>query len=214
MFGSVNKGVDRFNKMARRSCNSHEPNHSLGNRLMARENDITIDELRKLFSYNEETGILYWNIRDFSKSKFPNKWNSRYVGTEAGAKNHSGHKVLSLTINETRYNLRVHRIIWAIVKGYWPKNEIDHINCNPSDNRIINLREANKIQQAGNRGANKNNSSGFKGVWLDKRYGIWRASIGWNKKKYHLGTFNSPQEAHAAYIKAAETHYGEYARGA
>ena len=103
---------------------------------------------------------------------------------------------------------QAHRLAWLYVHGSWPVDQIDHINCDPSDNRICNLREATPAQnQANTRSYAK---SGFKGV--RKNFSKWNAYIGGRTFK-HLGSFDTPEEANAAYLTAARARSGEFARG-
>lgn len=90
--------------------------------------------------------------------------------------------------------------------------EVDHKNGDGLDNRTENLRPAAKDQNQFNRGKQRNNSSGFKGVSWQKQKGRWQAQIRANGKTRHLGLFHDPKEAHAAYVAAAERLHGEFAR--
>jgi hypothetical protein len=87
---------------------------------------------------------------------------------------------------------------------------VDHINGNKTDNRRCNLRLANKSTNGMNRGPNRNNALGLKGV--SKLGNGFRAAIVRDGKQYHLGVFNSENEAAAAYIGAAVILHGEFAR--
>ena len=89
-----------------------------------------------------------------------------------------------------------HRIIWLLMYGYWPKN-IDHINRIKSDNRPINLRDVSKRENGLNRGANKNNMTGLKGVYPIQLAG----GIRWKVVKHgrHVGYFATAAEGVAAY---------------
>ena len=93
----------------------------------------------------------------------------------------------------------------------WPRGCVDHINLNKADNRWVNLRVCSMSQNKGNIRAHKSSKTGVKGVWL-KKPGRWEASIMVKSKRHHLGTFNSVQEAKAAYAKAADHHFCEFAR--
>ena len=105
----------------------------------------------------------------------------------------------------------VHRVVFLYHHGYIPKS-VDHINGVRTDNRIENLRPATSTENNRNRVIHKNNACGFKGVYLDKRRNNWVASITIGYKAKFLGSFGTPEEAHAAYLKAASLKFGEFAR--
>lgn len=107
---------------------------------------------------------------------------------------------------------RAHRVAWAITHGEWPSYEIDHINGDRSDNRINNLREASRMENARNRGANINSPSGLKGVSWSKSSGKWRARITAGGPENNLGFFDTAEDAHAAYCVAANKLHREFAR--
>lgn len=95
-----------------------------------------------------------------------------------------------------------HRLAWFFVTGKWPKETIDHINCDKSDNRWCNLREASLTQNNFNVGIFKTNTTGYKGVSKAK-FGKYRAVISLNNKQLHLGTFDTPEEAYQVYCQKA-----------
>jgi AP2 domain/HNH endonuclease len=103
------------------------------------------------------------------------------------------------------------RLAWLWMTGSWPKGQIDHANLKKDDDRWTNLREASQSAQSANRGRLRKNKVGLKGVTYEKRK--FRAQITKDDKQYHLGYFGTPQEAHAAYVEAAERLHGEFARG-
>lgn len=88
---------------------------------------------------------------------------------------------------------------------------VDHRNGDGLDNRRANLRPATHAENMANRGAPQNNTSGFKGVTA-YRTGRWRASITVAGRHQHLGYFDTPELAAAAYDSAALAAFGEYAR--
>lgn len=104
--------------------------------------------------------------------------------------------------------LRMHRLIAGTPKGL----ETDHINGDGLDNRRANLRHATTSQNQQNRGAQANNTSGFKGVSWSKADRKWRARINGGGKQSHLGMFDSAEAAYAAYCEAASSMHGEFAR--
>lgn len=104
-----------------------------------------------------------------------------------------------------------HRMAWLYVYGECPR-VIDHINGDPSDNRIKNLRPASFSQNRANSLPNSNSRHGAKGVHLSRTGKRWRAKISINKRTVHLGTFPTKEQAATAYLAAARDHYGDFAR--
>lgn len=125
-------------------------------------------------------------------------------GAVAGSMNPKGY--IYITIDSTRFI--AHRLAWLIIHGEWPPHEIDHINRDPSDNRIANLRLATRTENCQNRRLHSNNSSGSRGCFRSGKK--WVAQICINRKGYHLGSFDYIKEASAAYEAAARMTHGEF----
>ena len=104
-------------------------------------------------------------------------------------------------------NYKAHRVIWLWHYGCFPKQGIDHINRNPNDNRIENLRQANQSCNLINTGNRIDNTSGVKGVWWYQRYNKWHVYIRINGKHKHLGYYQDFDEA-VCYRLAAEQCFG------
>lgn len=168
---------------------------------------ITHNELIKRLNYNKQTGKFTWHEREI-KSQYDKTWNKKHAGNETGYLRHNGYKVINLNGKEYPCS----RLAWYYVYGSWPEHEVDHINGNRADNRLINLRIATRSNNAMNRGIQSNNSSGYKGVWKRKGLNLWTASINVKGKKHYLGKFKSPEDAHHAYIKKQKELHGEFAR--
>jgi hypothetical protein len=105
---------------------------------------------------------------------------------------------------------RAHQLAWLYMTGKWCSLYVDHRDGNPSNNRWANLRRATASQNNANRRLQRNNACGLKGVSRN-RLG-WRATINKNRRRRNLGTFPTPQEAHAAYSAEAHKLHGEFAR--
>jgi len=105
----------------------------------------------------------------------------------------------------------VHRLVaMAFLPADPEKKFIDHKDGNRANNHIDNLRYCTQAENSRNRVRHKNNTSGFKGVSrVGRKY---RACIHANRRRIHLGCFDTPEEAHAAYCNAAREVHGEFAR--
>lgn len=165
------------------------------------------DVLHQLFSYDPETGKLFWKERDVSWFKDGRRsaqgnadwWNKRFAGKEAfTAREGAGYR--SGGIFGVVY--KAHHVAWVIVHGSI-SGEIDHINGVKDDNRLCNLRDVTRAVNMQNKPRNANNVSGVPGVFWHTASQSWAAKI----KSVHLGIFHSFDEAVAA-RKAAERKYG------
>lgn len=105
-----------------------------------------------------------------------------------------------------------HRVIWALYYGEWPSGIIDHIDCDKNNNAISNLRLASPSDNAANRRRRVGSSSRLKGVAWHKKCAKWQSQIRHGKTQYHLGLFDSEEEAHAAYVAKAKELFGIFAR--
>ncbi|RWX40814.1 HNH endonuclease [Rhizobium leguminosarum] len=138
------------------------------------------------------------------------------IGDVAGSVFRSGSKKY-MAVHIKGEKILVHRIIWALHNDRWPEGHIDHIDGDETNNAIENLREVTRSQNNMNRSNRSDNMSGLKGAKLRKnRDGspVWVSSIWINGKSKYLGRFKTPEEAHAAYVKAANENFGEFARAA
>jgi hypothetical protein len=168
---------------------------------------ITPERLRRLLDYDPGTGWLWWKSRpraEFKSDRAYRAFEARNVGKRAfTATTRNGYK----TGRADNKQLFAHRVIWAIVHGEWPPEDIDHINGDKSDNRILNLRIASRSDNCKNRAG-----------WGASRYlgvsrapnGKWRARINLHGKERGLGVFNAEEEAFAAYLNAAKALHGEF----
>ncbi len=101
-------------------------------------------------------------------------------------------------------------LVWVVCKGEWC-SLLDHKNRDCLDDHIENLRPATHAENNRNRSLGITNKSGYKGVfWFEKRQ-KWRSQLMMNGQVFVLGDFDDPQEAHAAYMRAAREHFGEFA---
>jgi hypothetical protein len=156
---------------------------------------LTQERLKELLHYDPETGVFTNRATRNQLAK---------AGTEAGfVTSPQGYR--SIGIKGRQY--RSHRLAWLYVYGAWPEGDIDHINGVCDDNRIANLRDVSTSENCQNqRTVRSNSKSGLIGA-RQFRPGKWQSQIKVNGRCIHLGTFYSPEEAHAAYIAAKRKYH-------
>ena len=171
-------------------------------------------EVLSVLDFNPETGVFVWRERTehpwWARSWDLVRWNAKWAGQVAGTK-HPQYGNLSIGI--WRRQFKAHQLAWLVYYGDWPPMPIDHINGIPDDNRISNLRLADKSQNAANSKRPINNTSGYKGVSYNPRYKLpWRAFIYYKGKQIDLGRYASAEEGHIAYVHGSEKYFGAFAR--
>lgn len=139
------------------------------------------DRLKELLYYNSDTGIFKRVIRR----------GSCLAGSVAGAKRPDGY--IQINIDNKFY--LAHRLAWFYTQGYFPENEVDHINRIKDDNRLTNLREVTSQCNARNVACLCNNTSSVKGVSWAKANQKWCSKIKVNGKTFNLGYQKSFDEA-------------------
>ena len=159
---------------------------------------ITQDDLKKYLSYNSDTGLF---TRLISRGRFK-------AGTISGAKKGNGYIVV--TVMGVEY--LSHRLAWLYTEGRFPDGFIDHIDGNAQNNIFSNLRNATNQQNLMNRGKNKNNTYGYKGVTRHKQAGKWMAQIMVDRKHRSLGVYSDIKDAARAYEKAVSELYPIHGR--
>lgn len=163
--------------------------------------------LRKLLSYDPDTGLLTWKYRPpemFATMLDYKAWNARFNGKPAFATVKADGYLLGRLFYRS---YRAHRIAYAIYHGAWPTGEVDHKNGVRSDNRITNLRDVTRSENQRNAAIPRDNSSGHIGVSLHTPTGRWRARIAAGSKQIYLGLFENFDDAVAARA-VAEVKYG------
>ena len=170
-------------------------NQPMKEHLMADSNfTLTADLLKEVFEYDGKD--LFWKI--------PTKGHK--IGQKAGS-TYSGY--CCIKFNGKLY--KAHRLIYLMNHGELPQF-IDHIDGNPLNNKIENLRPANKRENGYNRKLNANNTTGVKGVTYDIATQKYRARVWANKKVHSLGFFDTIENAKKAVESCREQLHGEFAR--
>lgn len=164
--------------------------------------------LRKLLRYEPDSGKLFWRERSVdwfddvphrSAAGICVTWNKRYAEkeafTSAGPWGHKFGSVLGV-------HLAAHRVVWALHFGSWPAEWIDHINGDPGDNRLCNLRTVTPEANARNARRSRRNKSGVTGVRWNAQQSKWHVQIGSGRRNQHVGFFDSFNDAVIARTQA------------
>ncbi|WP_431014550.1 HNH endonuclease signature motif containing protein [Bradyrhizobium pachyrhizi] len=159
---------------------------------------LSVELLKEILSYDPETGLFRW-----VKECRPN---NPLLGKIAGGLQSDGYWCIE--IDHKPY--RAHHLAWLWMYGSWPNSQVDHIDGCRTNNAIANLRLATSSENIANSKLRSDNTSGFKGVCRLGRK--WRAKIAVRGRRISLGMFDTAEEAGAAYLAAAKTHFGEFAR--
>ena len=165
----------------------------------------SVQIVRELLDYDPETGIFKWKV-----SRANNKIKA---GSIAGRINGKGYRIISVEGQDCG----AHRLAILHVLGKDPfPYKVDHQNGERDENWFLNLRVANDLENSRNRKKHSNNSSGYTGVYFDKRNATnpYRAAIHLNGKQKNLGSYPSPVLAYAKYVEAQLKHFGEFGRQA
>lgn len=138
---------------------------------------------------------------------FPNtgKFHNAKTGREVGTADKRGY--VKILVNGKSY--RAHRLAWLYVHGNFPKNEIDHIDGDRSNNKLKNLRDVTRAVNCMNMPKTDRNTTGFKGVDYFKPAQLYRSRIVKDGKRLFLGYFKTPEEAYKAYCDAGNLHHGD-----
>lgn len=151
-------------------------------------NRLDRERLLHLLAYEPDTGLFRWRLSRACRGS---------AGQVAGSTNRAGY--VEISVDERKY--LAHRLAWLFVHGEHPSLELDHLNGIRNDNRIANLRLATRTVNNQNRTRPQaTNRLGFLGVSPDRAR--FRAQIQVAGKKLHVGTFDTPEEAHSAYVAA------------
>lgn len=168
---------------------------------MSNDDYISCYDAGQFVDYFPETGEFIWKRRDachFRAEKFQKIWNTKFAGKSAGCFRADGYRVIRL--HDKLY--LGHRLAWALHFGEWPDKFIDHIDGNPSNNMIENLRVVDRYGNNTNCKIKGNNTSGCTGVWWHSANRKWIAEIKSHGKKMHIGSFANLEDAAEARKKA------------
>ncbi len=158
---------------------------------------LTAQRLREVLEYDANAGTF---LRKMPASRrHPLPWTE-----PAGAIDTKGY--IKIKIDGRSHG--AHRLAWLWMTGQMPQEQMDHIDGNRANNRWSNLREATQSQNQANSKKRVTNRSGLKGIYPFA--GRWCARITKDRTRHFLGTFASPEEAHAAYRAASLELHGSF----
>lgn len=147
---------------------------------------LTYERAIEIFRYDGETGVLERKLKNGEWRVCGDKPNSHGYG--------------QVWVDGKMY--KTHRLVWLLVYGVRPEHEIDHIDRNPMNNKIENLRAASPSENQHNQGMRRNNTSGYPGVYFNKQRNKYEANICLNGKQTFLGYYPTAIEACTAYMIA------------
>lgn len=159
---------------------------------------LTPDTVHSVLEYRE--GQLFWKVTT----------GRARTGALAGHKRADGYVV----IHWKGTQMYAHRLVFMLCNGREPSGFIDHVNGDPSDNRVENLRECTQAQNVRNQRLRSDSTTGIKGVHKMKRTCKWKAHITLGGKTVHIGYFGTKEEAEAAVIARRSLEFKEFARHA
>ena len=176
--------------------------------------DLTAEYVRSILDYDPKTGLFIWRRRPldmFASAGVARAWNTRYAGSVAGSiHNDRGRSYIQISVRGRMY--WAHRLAWLHYHGEWPSRGLDHKDTDGTNNRIDNLRCATQAQNVANSRLRRTSRTGLKGVSWNTARQKFVAQIKANGQYRGLGYFDTPEEAHAAYVSAAKQMNGEFAR--
>jgi hypothetical protein len=164
---------------------------------------ITRDYVLSLFWVDVTSGEMIWRNPPWNHSEKL----GRLAGNAQPTRNGKVYWVVSIDGRKHKRS----RLIFLVAHGRLPTPCVDHINGNSLDDRIENLREATITQNAWNHRSRTKKQDLPMGVRLIPNSGRYQARIAVNGTMYHLGAYDTPDEARAAYLAARQEYYGEYA---
>lgn len=158
---------------------------------------LTAARARELLDYDRSTGRMTWRVSRGTKR----------AGAEAGSLNIPGGFYV-VGVDGGLYKRS--RLAWLIEKGRWPADEVDHRDCDPANDRWRNLRAATRPQNMCNTRVRAR--SGLKGAYLTRDGRKFESSITVGTCRIYLGRFDTAEQAHAAWRRAAKKHHGKFRR--
>jgi hypothetical protein len=160
--------------------------------------ELTVDMVNELLIYNRDAGSFRW--------RNPIYHNQRKG--DAGYNKQEGYREIQIK----RKGYLVHRLVWLVETGDWPKGVIDHINGNRSDNHFSNLRDVSQRDNLNN--TYRHRAGHLVGCRFHKGDKKWQANIEICGRTIFIGNHDTEEEAHQAYCAVYHEWLGTYPQGA
>lgn len=154
---------------------------------------MSVPTLKEYLNYDSKTGNITWKKERVGRGR-----NAARVGKKVGHLTTRGY--VQIIFNNKQY--KAHRVAWFLYYGKWPKNQIDHINGNKSDNRIKNIRDVTNVENCRNK--EKHRRGHLLGTTFCKKSKKWVAQITIKGRGINLGNFKTKLAAHKKYKQEAD----------
>ena len=158
------------------------------------------DELRALLDYDPATGIFRWRYRAGGRA---------LKGSVAGTPSVVRGDLRRIVIVIRGRFFGAHILAWYWMTGEWPNTKLDHKDRDPGNNQWANIRRATDAQNAFNATRRRDNTTGYRGVYVRGRRFCAQINVAGRRTK--LGAFSTASDAARAYDRAAEILHGEFA---
>lgn len=156
---------------------------------------LTVAEIKSRLDVNMESGRVFWRA--------PSKYHARLIGQEAGCPRPDRHGSLRWVVKLKGIPYKRAQLVLMLKTGRWPSEMVDHRNGDTLDDRPSNLRHASAYLNAQNHRTRAKKSPLPMGV-RQLPSGLFQARIAHKKQQLVVGLFNSPAQAHTAYIAAKQ----------
>lgn len=176
-------------------------------------------KIKELLHYDPLSGIFTWKERPFSMfshCKNPqhqcDAWNTVFSGKEAGGKykptvSKAFYIRINITLNKKMRSYLAHRLVFLYTEGKFPPEQVDHIDGDGLNNKIINLRKVSHQDNLKNKPMYSNNTSGCVGVIWNKKSQKWHVQIRAKSKNIYGGLYSNIEDA-IARRRQMEVEYG------
>ncbi len=160
---------------------------------------LKFERLREVAEFSEHHGTLVWKVRKSQRVR---------IGEPMGGFDLDGYRTVG--IDGKKY--RVCRLVILYFTGKWPEGDVDHKDLNKANDRLDNLRVVSKYENNLNRRSSKMERKHNLPKWVMPHGRKFRAFVRVEGMVHKLGSFDTPEEAHAVAEKFARENHGQFFR--